>query len=95
MPMTPKTQTNQIGDDSPVQSRCGSNNQGMATSGRASGALDRLAKLVADGEATFPQDMSPEDLRLLVSKTRKLRRGRLVRFIARVIALDMKQSQER
>lgn len=55
--------------------------------------LDRIARLVADGELPLPQDLATEDFDWLVKKVRKLRRRRLVRFIARAIAFDIWQSQ--
>jgi hypothetical protein len=62
----------------------------------ASGAdqLVRIADLVARGEMPVPQHLRAEQLHSLVREVRKRRRRRLVKFIARAIALDIHRSRE-
>ena len=60
----------------------------MPVSGSESDAeIARLAKLVADGEIRFPQDLQPEIETKLAESVRSLQRKRSVSFIARLIAL--------
>ena len=47
------------------------------------------ARLVADGEAEFPPDLPPDQEQSLLYEVRRLRRARLITFIARQIALDI------
>ena len=49
--------------------------------------IARLAKLVADGEIRFPQDLPSEAEVKLAESVRSLQRKRSVSFIARQIAL--------
>ena len=56
--------------------------------------LDRMAKLVADGEISFPTQLSPDGRDRLMVKVSRLRRARFVRYIARSIALDIHRSSE-
>ena len=51
--------------------------------------LDRLADLVADGEVDFPAGLGPADAARLTVLVRRRLRDRLVRYIARQIALDI------
>ncbi|MBW3600711.1 MAG: hypothetical protein KY475_26035, partial [Planctomycetes bacterium] len=51
--------------------------------------LDRLAKLVAIGQASLPADLAPHELEILADEISRLRRQRLLQHIARVIALDI------
>ena len=53
------------------------------------GRLERLADLVADGQAELPDGLDPADERRLAELVRRRHRDRLVRFIARQIALDI------
>lgn len=56
--------------------------------------LRRLAALVAVGEAPLPQDLPPDELRTVLMEIARLRRDRLVRFIARAIASDLERAGE-
>jgi hypothetical protein len=51
--------------------------------------LDRVARLVADGQIPLPDDLDDADLSRLVDRVSALRRRRLVQFIARAIAADL------
>jgi len=51
--------------------------------------LIRLAALVAVGEAPFPADFEPQDLQIVLAEVARLRRRKLVRFVARAIAQDI------
>ena len=51
--------------------------------------LIRLAALVAIGEAPFPADFEPQDLQIVLAEVARLRRRKLVRFVARAIAQDI------
>lgn len=51
--------------------------------------LARLADLVADGEAGVPGGLEPADELRLETMVRDRLRARLVRFIARQVALDI------
>ncbi len=51
--------------------------------------LCRLAELVAAGEFPLPGDLARDSLERLVRDVRRLRRERLVKHIARAIALDI------
>ena len=53
--------------------------------------LARLAELVADGETDLPDDLATEQLEQLIELVRRRRRARLVRFIARQIAADIRR----
>lgn len=54
--------------------------------------ISRLARLVAHGELPVPQHLNAEDLQQLVRDVQEHRRRRLVQFIARVIAQDIRES---
>jgi len=51
--------------------------------------LLRTAELIASGEMEFPQDLGENHKAKLEDKVRQLRRKRLVRFIAGLIAADL------
>lgn len=55
--------------------------------------LERLSELVANGETPLPEGLLPGDRQSLELRVRKLRRARLVQFIARQIALDIRRDQ--
>lgn len=57
--------------------------------------LGRQAELIAAGEAEFPDDLPPAQQVLLADEVRRLRRARLVTFIARQIALDVHRDATR
>jgi len=56
--------------------------------------LHRVAVLVANGEMPLPDDLPPPDHRWLLEEVGRQRRARLIRFIARAIALDIHGSRE-
>lgn len=56
--------------------------------------LRRLAALVAVGEASLPADMEPAEVSVVLAEVARLRRDRLVRFVARAIARDLRQPCE-
>jgi hypothetical protein len=51
--------------------------------------LRRWAALVAVGEAPLPAEFSPAELSIVLAEVARLRRQRLVRVVARAIALDL------
>jgi len=51
--------------------------------------LLRTAELIATGEVEFPRDLGGNQKAKLEDKVRQLRRKRLVRFIAGLIAADL------
>ena len=51
--------------------------------------LDRLARLVAIGQALLPVDLATHELEIVADEICRLRRQRLLQHIARVIALDI------
>ena len=53
----------------------------------------RIADLVARGELPVPVHLPHQQLHSLVQDVRKLRRQRLLAYIARVIAVDIHQSR--
>lgn len=53
--------------------------------------LDRVTKLVAEGEFSFPTGLSPDQQVLLATEVRKRRHQRLVKFISRLIARELHQ----
>ncbi len=54
--------------------------------------IDRLAELIAAGQAQLPTDLSPDDLRRLFKRVRQRRRENLIHYLARCIAKDILQS---
>jgi hypothetical protein len=55
--------------------------------------LQRWADLVASGEVTFPENLSPGGCKQLAEEVRRRRRSRLVKFVARAIAEDIRRSR--
>jgi hypothetical protein len=53
----------------------------------------RLPKLIATGEMPFPSGLSQSETDLLAIEVSRLRRVRLVRYIAREIARDIERNQ--
>jgi hypothetical protein len=51
--------------------------------------LERWADLVACGDALLPEGLAPDQERQLRQQVRRLRRARLVEYIARQIAQDL------
>ncbi len=56
--------------------------------------LHRWAALVAVGSTPLTEDLRPEELKLVLAEVARLRRQRLVRFIARAIAHDIHAGRE-
>ena len=56
---------------------------------RSPGDPARLAALVATGELPFPAGLAPAEAAALAAEVRRLRRARLVRLVAGVIARDL------
>ena len=53
--------------------------------------MERWARLLADGEVEFPEALSAQQAEALLTEVRRLRRTRLIRFIARQIARHIKR----
>lgn len=51
--------------------------------------LHRWALLIASGEAPLPAELAPAELSVVLAEVARLRRERLVRFVARAIAQDI------
>ncbi len=56
--------------------------------------VQRWAELIADGRDAFPADLPPGDRGRLQAEVCRLRRDRLVRHIARAIALDLRGAKQ-
>ena len=56
--------------------------------------LMRLAQLVANGELPFPTNLPAERSQRLLVEVQQRRRRKLVKYIARMIALDIQRSRE-
>jgi hypothetical protein len=50
------------------------------------------ADLIADGQDTFPTDLTPQDHDRLLTQVRSRLRARLARFVVRQIASDIKRA---
>jgi len=57
--------------------------------------VDRWAPMIANGDLGFPPGLNPDFAEFLAEHVRQLRRKRLVQFIARVIAQDIRDSHFR
>ncbi|QDV52163.1 hypothetical protein [Gimesia fumaroli] len=57
--------------------------------------LDRVAKLIAEGEFPFPNGLSPDQQVLLATEVRKRQQQRLIKFIARSVARELWQKIKR
>lgn len=55
--------------------------------------LDHWSDLVAQGEVSFPTDLTPHEFQRLLLGVARRRRRWLVKFIADAIALDIARSQ--
>jgi hypothetical protein len=68
-------------------------NQHSAASGNtvelAPDVLERTARLIGDGQIDWPAGLTPAQEQRLLDEVRRLRRARLVRFIASGIAIDI------
>lgn len=53
--------------------------------------MERWARLLADGEVEFPEALPAHQAEVLLAEVRRLRRKRLIRFIARQIARHIKR----
>ncbi len=56
--------------------------------------LGRVAELVANGELPFPANLPAERSQRLLVEVQQRRRRKLVKYIARMIALDIQRSRE-
>jgi len=56
------------------------------------GRLLRLAAIIATGESQIPENLAAAELSVVLAEVSRLRRQRLVQFIARAIALDIHRS---
>jgi hypothetical protein len=56
--------------------------------------VDRWARLIADGQVSFPAELSLLTQEVLAREVSQFRRQRLLRFIARAIAMDIYRSSE-
>ena len=56
--------------------------------------VDRWARLIADGQVSFPAELSLLTQEVLAREVSQFRRQRLLKFIARVIAMDIYRSSE-
>ena len=57
--------------------------------------LPEIAEIVADGEVPIPIDWEPDRLLPLLDLVHRNRRHSLVKFIARVIANDIRRQERR
>ena len=55
--------------------------------------IDRWAQLVADGQTSFPTELTSPQRETLMHRVARLRRTRLLNFIARAIAEDIFRSR--
>ena len=62
----------------------------LAARGLSNDELARWADLIADGRDAFPADLPPPDRDQLRAEVRRRRRDRLVRHIARALALELR-----
>jgi hypothetical protein len=53
--------------------------------------VERWATLIANGETEFPSDLPAIDQEELLRNVRRLLRSRMVAFVARAIALDLRR----
>jgi hypothetical protein len=53
--------------------------------------LARLAELVADGKAALPRGLPSAQLQELIRQVQRRRRDRLIQFIGRAIARDLRR----
>lgn len=52
--------------------------------------LRRLAAMIASGEVPFdPSEFDPAELQFVICEVHRHRRDRLIRFVARMIAIDI------
>lgn len=56
--------------------------------------LRRWAQLIANGELPFPTHLSASEFDRLAVEVSRLRRTRLIRYIARAIASDFERSEK-
>lgn len=54
--------------------------------------LDVLAQLVADGESPIPDDLTPPQQRVFLEKVRSVKRHRLLRVLAGIVAASLEKS---
>ena len=56
--------------------------------------LRRLASLIAIGDAQMPTDLESSELSIVLAEVARLRRDRLIQFLAIAIARDIHQERE-
>lgn len=61
----------------------------------SSDQIQRWAELIADGGDRFPANLPRADQNRLAAEVRRRRRERLIRHIARVIALDLRHAERK
>lgn len=54
--------------------------------------LDVLAQLVADGESPIPDDFTPHEQKTFIEKVRSVRRKRLLKVLAGIVAASLEKS---
>jgi hypothetical protein len=52
--------------------------------------IDCLARLIADDPNEFPSDFPPEELQALKTATKKELKSRMIAFVAKAIAIDIR-----
>ena len=62
-----------------------------AATGLTDEQIGRSAELIAEGGMPFPSDLATGQTQALACRVQALRRVRLVQFIARLIALDLRR----
>ena len=83
--------SNHSSDSSTDPGQAGSRSTAAASSER----LSRWAELIAVGEATLPDDLTPAEIRTVLRDVGRLRRKRMVRLVARAIAQELFGKDER
>lgn len=84
--------SNQSSDD--PQSRVAADRSLNSPSLAAVERLRRWGALVAVGEALLPTDLEPAELAIVLTEAGRLRRERLVRYIACALAQDLYRERE-
>ncbi|MBL9089926.1 MAG: hypothetical protein JNL96_01790 [Planctomycetaceae bacterium] len=66
----------------------------ITPSAESSERLRRWAALVAVGDAPLPEELTPAELKIVLTEVARLRRERLIRLVARAIAHDLHGNRE-
>ncbi len=90
----PQTRSCQMSSDNPQTDQL-EDSQLLSDLLSSPGKLDRIADLVAQGEFPFPGDLDADELNRLAVAVRERQRRRLVKFIARSIALEIWRETDR